>query len=245
MSAAPNATDVRRLGPSARRRLRLIRAVAVLGVAAALATAVLGGSGAPEEPTVEPAVVAPAPAATPAPAPVVPDTQPAVSVRAAPIHVRVPAIRVDAPLVPVGILDGGVMEIPEDVETIGWYDPQPDPETGAGLGVIPGGTGTAVLAGHVDSRSQGRGALYDLRDLAVGDVIELDHADGSSTTWRVSDVVRYAKVTLPYEEVFTWSGPARLALITCGGEFDRTSRSYTDNIVVYAVPVGTPSAPPT
>jgi len=227
------------------RRSRLPRIALLL----ALGTIVASCAGAPaaEAPEVS-AAPAPAPAprpvppAEPAPRPV-PVPEPATpAVRPAPVQVRVITIDVDASLVPVGILDGGVMEVPDDVRTIGWYDPRPDPVTGAGVGVIPGVQGTAVLAGHVDSRSQGRGALYKLRDLRVGDVIEIDHADGSTTTWRVTEVVRYSKVTLPYEEVFTWEGPPRLALITCGGEFDRTARSYTDNIIAYAEPLG-PSAP--
>jgi len=147
-----------------------------------------------------------------------------------PLHVRIGTIGVDAPIVPVGIQDDGAMEIPEQVAEIGWYDPD-------GIGVIPGTQGTAVLAGHVDSRSQGRGALYDLRDLRVGETIELDLADGTSQRWLITEVIQYPKDVLPLEEIFTWAGPSRLAVITCGGEFDRTARSYTDNLVVYAEPL--------
>jgi len=181
------------------------------------------------EPVVQTAPVTPPPSPEPTPEVVVE--------RAVPLHVRIASIGVDAPLVPVGIEDDGAMEIPEDVREIGWYDPD------AGLGVVPGSVGTAVLAGHVDSRSQGRGALYDLRDLRAGDTIEIDLSDGTSQAWLITDVIQYPKDVLPYDELFVWSGPERLAIITCGGEFDRTSRSYTDNIVVYAVPVSAASAP--
>jgi hypothetical protein len=143
------------------------------------------------------------------------------------VHVRIPAIRVDATVVVTGLLPGDVMEVPADVRTLGWYDPD-------GLGVAPGWPGTAVLAGHVDSRTQGRGALYFLRELAVGDVVELVLADGSVSGWRITEVIQYDKTDLPLQEIFTWAGPSRLAVITCGGEFDRTARSYTDNLVVYA-----------
>lgn len=171
-----------------------------------------------------PEATGPAPETAPAPTPP-PSTGPA-----APLHVRISAISVDAPIVPVGLEPDGAMEIPERVAEIGWYDPD-------GLGVLPGATGTAVLAGHVDSRSQGRGALYDLRDLRTGETIELDLADGARQRWRITDVIQYPKDVLPLEEIFTWAGPTRLAIITCGGEFDRTARSYTDNIVVYAEPL--------
>lgn len=156
--------------------------------------------------------------------------EPDVPARLAPLQVRIGTIAVDAPVVPVGLEPDGAMEIPERVAEIGWYDPD-------GLGVLPGATGTAVLAGHVDSRSQGRGALYDLRDLRTGETIELDLADGSTQGWRITEVIQYPKDVIPLEEIFTWSGASRLAIITCGGEFDRTARSYTDNIVVYAEPL--------
>jgi hypothetical protein len=218
-----------------RQQLRLLRTLSLLLAAAAVAVWLR----APDAPTTV-AVVPPPPPPLALPegelgGPTGPDTEPE-PVRRTPLAVLVPSIGVDAPIVPVGLLPGDVMEIPDDVAEIGWYDPD-------GLGVAPGLAGTAVLAGHVDSRSQGRGALYDLRRLAVGDPIEVVLEDGTRSRWRVTEVVRYPKATLPYHEVFTWSGPPRLALITCGGEFDRTERSYLDNIVAYAEPESSSSPP--
>jgi len=179
-----------------------------------------------------PEVVLPEPSA---PEPSAPDPEPEPASepygieRAVPLRVRIGAITVDAPIVRVGLEVDGSMEIPERVAEIGWYDPDE-------RGVAPGAAGTAVLAGHVDSRTQGRGALYDLRDLRVGEIIELDLTDGRMQRWRITELIQYPKDVLPFLELFVWTGPPRLAVITCGGEFDRTSRSYTDNIVVYAEP---------
>ena len=186
-----------------------------------------------EAPTEALAATAPtdsAPAEEPAEGPAEDPADPATTGRPAPLQVRIGAIAVDAPVVPVGLEDDGAMEIPERVAEIGWYDPD-------GLGVEPGATGTAVLAGHVDSRSQGRGALYDLRELRTGETIEIDLADGTTQRWLITEVIQYPKDVLPLDEIFTWAGESRLAIITCGGEFDRTARSYTDNIVVYAEPL--------
>jgi sortase (surface protein transpeptidase) len=189
-----------------------------------------------DEPTVAGTtlVVEPIPdPATPV-APVIPPTapvsEPPEEVRFIPTGVRIPAIRVDAITVAVGLESDGSMEIPSDVSTIGWYEPA------EGSGVAPGQPGTAVLAGHVDSRTQGAGAFYDLRMLAVGDRIEIVNADGSTSLWRVTLVTSYPKDELPIDDVFVWTGPPRLALITCGGPFDWTARSYFDNLVVYAEP---------
>ena len=44
---------------------------------------------------------------------------------------------------------------------------------------------------------------------------------------------------LPTERIWTHTGPETLVLITCGGSFNPQIRHYRDNIVVYAVPIGT------
>ena len=163
-------------------------------------------------------IVRPAPAPEPAPEPSQArfDTLPA--------RVRVPAIDVDHPLIPVGLNADGSMEIPHDVQEIGWYEVQ---------GVLPGDDGTAVLAGHVDSRSQGPGAFYDLRHLDVGDEVTISDGD-LEQQWVVTARRSYDKDLIPIDDIFVDHGAPRLVLITCGGAFDRTARSYTDNIVVYA-----------
>lgn len=145
-----------------------------------------------------------------------------------PRQLRLPSLGVEAPVVDVGLEDNGSMEIPHDIATVGWYE----------LGVAPGATaGTAVIAGHVDSREQGRGALWDLRTMDVDDVVEVEHADGSVSEWRVVARRSYPKEELPIGDIFTRFGDPRLVLITCGGEFDRAARRYADNVVVYTVPV--------
>ena len=217
----------------------------VAGVAAAPADVDTAATAVAVAPDVDEAVApilppaAPAAPVTPEPAPApVPDPPP-TALRRPPALLRIPAIGVEASTVPVGLEPDGAMEIPVDVSTIGWYEP------GEGVGVAPGQVGTAVLAGHVDSRTQGAGAFYHLRDLAVGDEVVVEHADGTSSTWRVTEIIQYPKDELPIDEVFVWDGPPRLALITCGGAFDWTVRSYTDNIVVHAEPVAAAPSGPT
>lgn len=142
-----------------------------------------------------------------------------------PSRIIIESISVDHPVVPVGLNPDGSMEIPEDVDEIGWYHP----------GVKPGELGSAVLAGHVDSAVQGPGALFDLRLIEIGAEIIIEDESGVSRTWVVHDVKRYDKNEIPIEDIFVWDGDSEdIALITCGGEFDRTARSYRDNIVVYA-----------
>ncbi|MFA9431424.1 sortase domain-bontaining protein [Egicoccus sp. AB-alg2] len=143
-----------------------------------------------------------------------------------PARLRIDAIGVDHRVVPVGLEPDGAMELPADVREVGWFSPR----------ARPGERGSAVLAGHVDSRSQGRGALFDLRTLAVDDRIEVETVDGERLDWRVVGRTTYDKGELPVDELFARGGDPRLVLITCGGAYDPATRSYAENVVVIAEP---------
>ena len=140
-----------------------------------------------------------------------------------PQRLSLPSLGVEAEVVPVGLEADGGMEVPDDVTQVGWYSP----------GVEVGAAGTAVLAGHVDSRVQGPGALFDLRRLEPGDPVTVG-GEGQTTEWRVTGRTRYAKDELPLDEIFRWDGEPRLVLITCGGDFVAEDGHYRDNVVVYA-----------
>jgi LPXTG-site transpeptidase (sortase) family protein len=174
--------------------------------------------------TVDEPPPAPAPA-EPAPTFTVSEPRGPLTAIAPPQRIAIPTIGVDAPVVPVALEADGTMEIPEDVATIGWFEP----------GVRPGQPGSAVLSGHVDSRTQGRGAFFDLQDLDVGDEVTIETAGGQQR-WQVTARQRFPKDELPISELFTRDGDPRLVLITCGGEFDAGARSYSDNVVIVAVP---------
>lgn len=152
---------------------------------------------------------------------------PAPANTADPVRLEIDVLGVDAPVIAVGLDPDGAMEIPDDVDEVGWY----------ALGVRPGEAGSAVLAGHVDSRAQGRGAFFDLGRLDVDDGLVTVHADGARRAWAVVARRQYPKGELPVDELFVRGGSTtQLVLITCGGAFDASARSYLDNIVVYATP---------
>lgn len=147
-----------------------------------------------------------------------------------PNRIRIPAIGLDASVVPVGLNPDGSMEVPAATD-VGWYE----------LGVRPGGPqGSSVLAAHVDYAGQ-RGAFYDLRALEVGAEVEVTGPDGLPLRYVVNERLQVAKDELPTQELFRVTGTPTLTLITCGGSFDRSVRHYEDNIVVRAVPAPAPA----
>ncbi|ANY05899.1 class F sortase [Pseudonocardia sp. HH130630-07] len=170
---------------------------------------------APREPWTVSPIYPPAPVPAGPPAPVVPAA------------LELPARGITAPVDAVGTGPDGGMVVPERVSTVGWWAP----------GALPGGrAGSAVLAGHVDSRTQGVGVLAVLPQLVEGEPVVVRGADGRAAEFRVTARREYGKHDLP-REVFRRDGGPQLVLITCGGVFDPAAGSYESNIVVYAVPV--------
>jgi hypothetical protein len=150
----------------------------------------------------------------------------------APVLLNIEALGVRAAIARVGVQPDGGMEIPDDIRTVGWYATEH-------RRVSPGDPGVAVIAGHRDSRSQGRGALHDLADLAQDTTIHIVHADGQVTFWRVTDVLSTPREELPGDLLFSREGAPRLAVVTCGGRFDTRTRSYSHNTIVLAHLVAT------
>ena len=189
---------------------------AVAAVAGTLALAL--GTG---QPAGGPAAVAASTAGIP-PAPVLaaPTATPR-GVTAA--RVVIPAIGVDSGLAPLGVDGAGALVPPSDFAQAGWFS----------AGTLPGEVGPAVIAGHVDSHA-GPAVFFRLEDLTDGDPVQVLRSDGRTVSFRVTRVAQYPKDRFATTEVYGPTAGPELRLITCGGTFDRSRRSYEDNVVVYA-----------
>ena len=141
------------------------------------------------------------------------------------MRLRLPDLGIDAPVEPVGY-DRGEMEIPRSPGVVGWYR----------YGSAPGAPGSAVLAAHVAWGGR-PGVFAELRLVSVGAVVEVEFSDGATRRFRVEALASYDKQGLPVQEVFRREGDPVLTLITCGGAFNPSLRSFEDNVVAYAVPV--------
>jgi LPXTG-site transpeptidase (sortase) family protein len=129
------------------------------------------------------------------------------------------------PLIPVGVDAQGFVEVPQDVNTIGWYR----------FGPAPGAAqGRAVLVGHRDARDQGKGFFAGLPKLNPGDEITVEHAQGQQT-YVVTARTSFKRTALP-KELFNRTGDHELVLISCAGTWS-PSTGYSDNVVVLATPV--------
>jgi hypothetical protein len=141
-----------------------------------------------------------------------------------PDRIRIPAIRVNAPLTALGLTRTGSLDVPPAgrKNLAGWYE----------AGTTPGERGTAIVAGHVDN-ADGPAVFYDLGALAKGATIDVDRRDGSVAVFTVDAVEAYAAKDFPDEKVYGAARRPELRVITCGGTYSRGS-GYQGNVVVFA-----------
>ena len=142
---------------------------------------------------------------------------------AAPTRVVLPRLGVDMPVEAQGVDGNGQMGLPPDPGVAGWYR----------FGAAPAdGAGAVVVAAHVDSKRLGVGPFVRLGSARAGDEVELWVA-GARITYRVSQVARVDKAQLDAQGLFSLSGPPRLHLVTCTGDYVAGS-GYAQNLVVVA-----------
>jgi len=140
-----------------------------------------------------------------------------------PVWLIIPAIGVKTQIIDLGLNRNGTLQVPGSTTVVGWYTNSPR----------PGATGSAVIAGHVDSRS-GPGVFFWLHTMHPGERIYVRRADGTLAVFTVTVVQMYAKAHFPTAMVYGSVPDAELRLITCGGTFDYARGSYLSNVVVYA-----------
>ncbi|MEU6369127.1 class F sortase [Streptomyces sp. NPDC046931] len=157
------------------------------------------------------------------------DTGPGRSVASAlppspPDRIRIPSIRVDAPLMGLGLTRTGSLDVPPAryKNLAGWYE----------AGTMPGQTGTAIVAGHVDN-TEGPAVFYGLGAVRRGGTIEVDRRDGSTAVFTVDAVEVYAARDFPDQKVYGAAPRPELRVITCGGGYSSTT-GYQGNVVVFA-----------
>ncbi|WP_317454092.1 class F sortase [Streptomyces sp. TRM68416] len=152
--------------------------------------------------------------------------------RALPQRIDIPGLGVQAPVVARGLDGLGAVDPPpfDQPGVVGWY----------AAGAAPGAAGPALLVGHVDTETR-PAVFYRLSALRPGRPVRVVRADGTVAEFTVDDVRVVARDRFDARQAYGAREPGRaeLRLITCGGTFDRASRSYTANVVVSAYLTGT------
>ncbi|MDN5770358.1 MAG: class F sortase [Microlunatus sp.] len=158
------------------------------------------------------------------PEPARPGTQARSQVeRFAPEELGLPS-RARAPVVPVVTVDGE-LKVPTAPDRLGWWD---------GSAYVGDPFGATVIAGHVDSATDGLGFFAQLPAIEVGDQITV-LGDGPRQRYQVTSVRSIAKNALAADgDALSQTGDHRLVLITCTGDYHPEQGGYEQNLVVTA-----------
>ncbi|GAA1698313.1 hypothetical protein GCM10009765_54670 [Fodinicola feengrottensis] len=172
----------------------------------------------------------PRPVPASASAPATPGPTTSALAKSTPLRLDVPAIDVHTRLMTLGLNTDHTVQVPplsRDAPA-GWYKNSP----------TPGQIGPAIILGHVDTAKYGPAVFYKLGKLKPGDEIKVTRADSSVAVFKVDEVALYSKQQFPTKKVYGDIDHPGLRLITCGGTFDFSARSYEDNTVIFASLVG-------
>lgn len=149
----------------------------------------------------------------------------------APVRVQLPS-GTTVPVRAVTTSADGVLDVPDDIRTAGWW------RGGSRLGDPFGAT---LIAAHIDSRSQGLGPYVELLSVRAGAKIVVD-SKRLEQIFNVTSLRLVPRNSLAGKTgLFSVSGPRRLVMVTCAGPFDASRGGYQNLAVVTARPDGGPS----
>jgi hypothetical protein len=130
-------------------------------------------------------------------------------------------------LVHVQVTSDGSLPVPAGLRQAVWW--------GTGLTASAGAT---VFAGHINWAGS-TGPFAELWNDGVGNVVTISDSSGKQWRFRVTQVLTLSKTSLPQQApaLFAPTGPHRIVLATCGGEWLASAHEYKDNRVLVATPI--------
>lgn len=154
-----------------------------------------------------------------------PEPTPYEYTRSAPKKLYFLDAEVSCEVFPVGIIEEGdkkgQMDTIEDPDVAAWYEPGP----------APGEQGNALINGHKSWKGK-IGRFSVLWNMQAGQQVAVEREDGSVLYFTVTSVDFYPYNDYPSSVMDMESDIAKLTLITCYGDFDRTAGTSEQRCVV-------------
>ena len=139
-----------------------------------------------------------------------------------PKTLKIPSIRVNAPIRSLGMTSSGALAVPNYLWQVGWYDQS----------AKPGQSGTVVLDGHYNGPDYA--VFRDLNKLEVGSEIIVENGDGELFRYAVESKETYDSASVPMDRLVGSDGAERLNIITCNGTWQPAGRTFDKRMVIYA-----------
>ncbi len=141
-----------------------------------------------------------------------------------PVRILIPAIELSASIEQVAVVADGSMDVPSLPMNTAWYK----------FGPHPGEIGSAVIAGHVNWENSAPAVFTNLHKLNPGDKITIQDDQGQIIPFVVRESRTY-NATADASDIFvSQDGQSHLNLITCKGNWNQVTQSFTERLVVFA-----------
>ena len=141
-----------------------------------------------------------------------------------PRKITIDSVGVDACIQQVGLDQDSNIAVPTNIHLTGWYVDS----------AVPGGEGVSIIDGHEGGRYND-GVFKNLAQASRGDAIAIELGDGSEESFEVVDVNSYAVEDASLKMLEQLGDvSSQLTLITCGGNFDDSTQTYDERVIVRA-----------
>lgn len=140
-----------------------------------------------------------------------------------PTYLIIPSIGVYASIQNVGLSESGEMKVPDNSDMVGWYD----------ISRLLSRFGGAVVSGHLNDEKGNPGVFADLKKLKPGELIFIEDKNGQKYQFIIGGSHLYSPDG--NNDVFMEKKDVVLNLVTCDGEWDVKSKTYSQRLVVSAV----------
>ncbi len=143
-----------------------------------------------------------------------------------PRAIYIDKINMKARTLPMATNPDGTMQAPINIFDAGWY-------TGDGA-VRPGQKGVVIAIGHASGPTR-EGLFAYIDTLANGDSITIERGDGEFFRYAVTGKTSLPLDGIDMSQLFSLQGGDEgLNLVTCGGQWDRQRKTFTERVIVYA-----------
>jgi len=141
-----------------------------------------------------------------------------------PVKVKIKSIGVDSNTTQVGVNSKGNVGTPASIKHAAWYTGSASPVDNKG-GVL--------MVGHVGT-DRYPGVFAGLHNVTAGDSVEVTMGDGKKVEYAVSRIEDVPSQNVDMGKYLERDGPSVLHIITCTGDYNARTHTYTDRLIVTA-----------
>jgi sortase (surface protein transpeptidase) len=140
-----------------------------------------------------------------------------------PRRILMSSIEVNGYIQKIGTTKDNEIGVPSNIHFAGWYTES----------TRPGDPGLSIVDGHVGGRYSKDAVFSKLSMVEIGTRFQIEYGDLSTNTFEVVStkqvpVAQAIEYLLKRDDSIT----SQLNLITCGGEYDKSSESFQDRVIV-------------